>query len=85
MYAKGKFSNGPLYLGRTSNGQYVFFADKPNNSEGPASVSFFNFACDIKTGDRSQGDLVRYGYKRNKEVKIMAILLHVGEPIETIN
>jgi hypothetical protein len=27
MYAKWKFSNGPLYLGKTKNGQHVFFAD----------------------------------------------------------
>jgi hypothetical protein len=39
----------------------------------------------MKTGDQPQGDVVRYGYKTSKEVKIMAILLHLGEPIEPIN
>ncbi len=45
---------------------------------------FFNFSCHIKTGDQPQRDLVGYGYKTNKEIKIMAILLHVGQPIEPI-
>jgi hypothetical protein len=45
---------------------------------------FSIFSCGIKTGDQPQEDLVRSGYKTNKEVKIMAIL-HVGEPIEPIN
>ncbi len=45
----------------------------------------FNFSCHIETGDQPQRDLVGYGYKTIKEVKIMATLLHVGEPIEPIN
>ncbi len=53
---------------------------------GSSRCSFFSiFSCRIKTGDQPQEDLVRSGYKTNKEVKIMAILLHVGEPIEPIN
>ncbi len=39
----------------------------------------------IKTGNQPQDDIVRSDYKTNKEVKIMAILLHVGKPIEPIN
>jgi hypothetical protein len=84
MYAKGKFSNGPLYLGRTSNGRQVFFAGKPTIQRVQPVFLFSNFSCHIKTGNEPQGDLVGYGYKTNK-VKIMAILLHVGKPIEPIN
>jgi hypothetical protein len=44
MYAKGKFSNGPLYLGSTSNGRISLLCwQNSNNSEGPAGVSFFQF------------------------------------------
>ncbi len=46
---------------------------------------FFNFSCHIETANQPQRDLVRYGYKIIKEVKIMAILLHVAEPIEPVN
>jgi hypothetical protein len=53
---------------------------------GSSQCLFFAiFPCRIKTGDQPQEDLVRSGYKTNKDVKIMAILLHVGKPIEPIN
>jgi hypothetical protein len=60
----------------------IFLCWQTNNSEGSASVSISIFSCLIRTGDQLQEDLVRSGYKTNKEVKILAILLHVGEPIE---
>jgi hypothetical protein len=53
---------------------------------GSSKCFFFSiFSCGIKTGDQQQEDLVRSGYKTNKEIKIMAILLHVSKPIEPIN
>jgi hypothetical protein len=53
---------------------------------GSSRCFFFSiFSCRIKTGNEPQQDLVRSDYKTNKEVKIMAILLHVGKPIEPIN
>ncbi len=61
------------------------FADKRTIQRVQPVFLFFNFSCHIKTGNQPQWDLVRYGYKTNKEVKIMAILLHVGEPIEPVN
>jgi len=53
---------------------------------GSSPCFFFSiFSCRIKTGDQPQEDLVSSGYKTNKKVKIMAILLQVGQPIEPIN
>jgi hypothetical protein len=53
---------------------------------GSNQCFFFSiFSCRIKTGHQPQEDSVRSDYKTNKEVKIMAILLHVGKPIEPIN
>jgi len=53
---------------------------------GSSRCFFFKiFSCRIETGNQPQQDLVGSDYKTNKEVKIMAILLHVGKPIEPIN
>ncbi len=53
---------------------------------GSSKCFFFSiFSCRIKIGYQPQEDLVRSGYKTNKEIKFMAILLHVGKPTEPIN
>jgi hypothetical protein len=42
---------------------------------GSSQCFFFSiFSCHVETGNQPPEDLVRSGYKTNKEVKIMAIL-----------
>jgi len=38
----------------------------------------------FKYDDQPQ-DLAKYGYKTNKEIENLGVLLHVGDPLETIN
>jgi hypothetical protein len=46
---------------------------------------FSNFSCCSKSGNQLQEDLVKSGYKTNRELKILGILLHVWEPLELIS
>jgi hypothetical protein len=39
----------------------------------------------FKNDNQPQEDLTKYGYKTNKEVENLEVLLHVGDPLEPIN
>jgi hypothetical protein len=39
----------------------------------------------FKNDDQPQEDLTKYSYKTNKEIENLGVLLHVGDPLETIN
>ncbi len=40
------------------------------------------FSCCSKSGDQPQEDLAKSGYKTNREIENLGILLHVGETLE---
>jgi hypothetical protein len=39
-------------------------------------------SCCSKSGDQPQEDLAKSGYKTNREVEKLGILLHANEPLE---
>jgi hypothetical protein len=48
-------------------------------------VFFFQFlSVAPKTGDQPQEDLAKSGYKTNKEIENLRIVLNVGKPQEPI-
>jgi hypothetical protein len=38
-----------------------------------------------QSGDKKQEDLAKFGYKTNREVENLGVLLHVGEPLKPNN
>jgi hypothetical protein len=73
---RGVYSNGPIDWGRLQMANK--FSLLTHSSEVAASVCFFGVvSCCIKRGDQ-QEDLARSGYKTNKEVESLGILLHVA-------
>jgi hypothetical protein len=47
---------------------------------------FFSiFSCCTKSDNQPRKDLAKSGYKMNKEVENLGILLYVGERVQSIN
>jgi hypothetical protein len=49
----------------------------------PKTISFFSLC--FKSSDQSQEDLAKFSYEKNKKIKNLRILLHVGKPLEAIS
>ncbi len=57
-----------------------------HQNPSPTQCFFFSiFSCCTKTSNQPPKDLAKFGYKMNKEVENLGILLYVGERVQSIN
>jgi len=88
-----------LWKGREQGGLFGWTGNHPEKGfsqiwlqliqQSVEAVFFFFFfpifSCCSKSGDQPQKDLAKSGYKTNRQIENLGILLHVGETLERVS